>query len=40
MRFYLFFLRNSDLFQARTSDINRLLGKIYTSFDELLINIA
>ena len=40
MRFYLFFLRNSDLFQARASDINRLLGKIYTSFDELSIKIA
>ena len=27
MNLYLFFLRSSDLFQARASDINRLLSK-------------
>ena len=37
MNLYLFFLRSSDLFQARASDINRLLSKIYTSFNELSI---
>ena len=35
MRLHLFSLRNSDLFQGRASDINRLLSKIYASFDEL-----
>ena len=40
MKLYLFFLRSSDLFQARASDTNRLLGKIHTSFDELSIYIA
>ena len=35
MRLYFFFLRSSDLFQARTSNINRLLGTICTLFDEL-----